>query len=173
MQQTTTFLDAHYVFYHVAQSNVFLHAFFIHVATCAYRNARTRVLQEDRNVKFKTHPFGDHMNHNLPIGAIDAKYWPNLFEHCVVLVYQMRHEVMWFPWLIDSFLNQSASSRVIETLQWPDHVQTFCKNVLMKQNSIILWLNTIIPIVLMVWLSKMIWCLHRWIISFCRSLLFE
>ena len=60
---------------------------------------------------------------------------------------------------------QSASSRVIETLQWPDHVQIFFKNVFSVENIIIVSLNTVIPIIVMVWLSKVTWCLGSIIYS--------
>ena len=74
--------------------------------------------------------------------------------------YQMRHKVMWFDGLVDSI---SISICVITSpMTWP------CAECFQKcfgaDNIIILSLNAVIPIIVMVWLSKVTRCLLRQII---------
>ena len=114
-------------------------------------------------------------------GAIEK--WPNIFQQvacishtdlsdmsivgtCDILVYKSHHQVMWFVQLVDSIL----LSIYVVTCHWNHFYDlAMCKNFqncFSEENIIILSLNTVMPIIVMVWLSKMTQCLHRRIFLF-------
>ena len=74
---------------------------------------------------------------------------------CDIFVYQMRHRVMWFARLADSIL---FIKRVI-TFHWNGFMKMPCGECFQKcfsaNNMISLWLNTVIPIIVMIWLPNM------------------
>ena len=74
---------------------------------------------------------------------------------CDIFVYQMRHRVMWFARLADSIL---FIKRVI-TCHWNGFNENAMRRMFSKcfsaNNMISLWLNTVIPIIVMIWLPNM------------------
>ena len=88
---------------------------------------------------------------------------------CDIFVYQMRYRVMWFARLADSIL---FIKRVI-TCHWNGFYENaimwrMFSKMLSAYNMISLWLNTVIPIIVMIWLPKMTRYLHWRIV--CRQL---
>ena len=81
-----------------------------------------------------------------------------------ILVYQTRIKVTWFNRLVDSIF----LSIWFITWHWNRFYDlSMCRMFPKMVNAeyiIILSLNTVISIIVMVWLSKVTWCLHRRII---------
>ena len=79
---------------------------------------------------------------------------------CDIFVYQTRHRVMWFARLADSIL---FIKRII-TCHWNGYMKMPCGECFQKcfsaYNIISLWLNTVISIIVMIWLPKMTRYLH-------------
>ena len=87
---------------------------------------------------------------------------------CDIFVYQMRQRVMWFAnWLIQHCLS-SVSSRVTETVSMKMPCGECFQKCFSAYNIISLWLNTVIPIIVLIWLPKTTRYLHWRIV--CRHL---
>ena len=76
---------------------------------------------------------------------------------CDIFVHQMRHSPVICP---IKYCLSSASSRVTETVSMKMPCGECFQKCLSAYNMISLWLNTVIPIIVMIWLPKMTRYLH-------------
>ena len=86
------------------------------------------------------------------------KYWPVWFKHCRnmwhICLPNASQSCDWPDWLIQYCLS-STSSRVPETVSMKMPCGECFQKCFDAYNIISLWLNTVIPIIVMIWLPKM------------------
>ena len=140
-------------------------------------NFKVFVVCYTRNVTFVMHHSGSQTNNKMKLPLPVFIGWPSLSSTgsiwsntdlsdlstvgtCDMFVYQMCHRVMWFAQLANLIL---FIKRVI-TCHWNDFFENAMRIMFSKMfsacNMISLWLNTVIPIIVMIWLPKMTRYLH-------------